>query len=154
MICFGPISSLFDFATFAVMLWGFHATQEQFHSGWFVESLATQTIIVFVIRTRRVPFLRSRPSRPLLISVVAVVIVGVLLTQTPINTLLGFAPLSLTFFGVLIAFVVVYLVFVDGAKYFFYRTVNSTATRPLKRGTEHRIHRVASRWSHHKPLPT
>ena len=154
MICFGPISSLFDFATFAVMLWGFHATQEQFHSGWFVESLATQTIIVFVIRTRRVPFLRSQPSRPLLISVVAVVIVGVLLTQTPINTLLGFAPLSLTFFGVLIAFVVVYLVFVDGAKYFFYRTVNSTATRPLKRGTEHRIHRVASRWSHHKPLPT
>ena len=62
MIRFGPISSLFDFATFAVMLWGFHAAAPLFRSGWFVESLATQTLIVFVIRTRRVPFLRSRPS--------------------------------------------------------------------------------------------
>ena len=73
MIRFGPISSVFDFATFAVMLWGFHAAAPLFRSGWFVESLATQTLIVFVIRTRRVPFLRSRPSRPLLVSVIAVV---------------------------------------------------------------------------------
>ena len=57
MVRFGPISSLFDFATFAVMLWGFHAAAPQFRSGWFVESLATQTLIVFVIRTRRVPLL-------------------------------------------------------------------------------------------------
>ncbi len=67
MIRFGPISSLFDFATFAVMLWVFDAAAPLFRSGWFVESLATQTLIVFVIRTRRVPFIRSRPSRPLLV---------------------------------------------------------------------------------------
>ena len=66
MIRFGPISSMFDFATFAVMLWVFDAAAPEFRSGWFVESLATQTLIVFVIRTRRVPFFRSRPSRPLL----------------------------------------------------------------------------------------
>ncbi|MGZ4784591.1 MAG: magnesium-translocating P-type ATPase, partial [Acidimicrobiales bacterium] len=63
MVRFGPISSLFDFSTFAVMLWGFHAAAPLFRSGWFVESLATQTLIVFVIRTRRVPFFHSRPSR-------------------------------------------------------------------------------------------
>ena len=85
MIRFGPISSVFDFATFAVMLWGFDAAAAEFRSGWFVESLATQTLIVFVIRTRRVPFFRSRPSRPLLVSVIAVVIVGALIPQSPLN---------------------------------------------------------------------
>ena len=93
MVRFGPISSVFDFATFAVMLWGFNAVAAEFRSGWFVESLATQTLIVFVIRTRRVPFWRSRPSRPLLISVITVVIIGTLIPQSPLNTALGFAPL-------------------------------------------------------------
>jgi P-type Mg2+ transporter len=104
MIRFGPISSLFDFATFAVMLWGFDAAAPLFRSGWFVESLATQTLIVFVIRTRRVPFIRSRPSRPLLVSVIAVVVVGALIPQSPLADPLGFAPLPLAFFAVLVAF--------------------------------------------------
>ena len=60
---FGPISSLYDFLTFAVMLKVFDAGPTLFRSGWFVESLATQTLVIFVIRTRRVPFFRSRPSR-------------------------------------------------------------------------------------------
>lgn len=77
MIRFEPISSLYDFATFAIMLWVFHAAAPLFRAGWFVESLATQCLIVFVIRTRRIPFVRSRPSRPLLFSVLAVVGVGV-----------------------------------------------------------------------------
>ena len=63
MVFFGPISSLYDFLTFAVMLWLFHAHAPLFRSGWFVESLATQSLVVFVIRTRRVPFFHSRPSR-------------------------------------------------------------------------------------------
>ena len=63
---FGPISSVFDFLTFGVMLWVFHAGPTLFRTGWFVESLATQTLVIFVIRTRRVPFFRSRPSTPLL----------------------------------------------------------------------------------------
>jgi P-type Mg2+ transporter len=64
MIFFGPISSLFDFLTFGVMLWVFHAGPALFRSGWFVESLATQTLVIFAIRTRRIPFFRSRPSAP------------------------------------------------------------------------------------------
>ena len=62
MIVFGPLSSVFDFLTFAVMLWVFHAGADKFRSGWFVESLATQTLVIFAIRTRRVPFFRSHPS--------------------------------------------------------------------------------------------
>ena len=62
MSVFGPISSIFDFATFFVMLRVLHASHDEFRSGWFVESLATQTLVVFLIRTRRVPFFRSRPS--------------------------------------------------------------------------------------------
>ena len=153
MVRFGPISSIFDFATFAIMLWVFHATAPEFRSGWFVESLATQTLIVFVIRTRRVPFFKSRPSRPLLVSVIAVVIVGALIPQSPLNDTLGFAPLPAPFFAVLVGIVVTYLAAVEVAKYFFYKTATPTTAQPLQRGDAHRIDRVAARWSHHQTLP-
>jgi len=152
MIRFGPISSIFDFATFAVMLWVFDAAAPLFRSGWFVESLATQTLIVFVIRTRRVPFFRSRPSTPLLVSVIAVVVVGALIPQSPLNESLGFAPLPLAFFGVLVGFVIAYLVCVEVAKYFFFKVHAATTKTPLQRSRAHRIHRLAARWSHHEPL--
>ncbi|HET6953595.1 MAG TPA: magnesium-translocating P-type ATPase [Acidimicrobiales bacterium] len=153
MVRFGPISSVFDFATFAVMLWVFDAGAALFRSGWFVESLATQALIVFVIRTRRVPFVRSRPSRPLLASVVAVVSIGALIPQSPLNDTLGFAPLPAAFFAMLVAFVVAYLACVEVAKYFFYKTAVPTRTQPLQRGGTHRVHRLAARWSHRRPLP-
>ncbi len=153
MVRFGPISSIFDFATFAVMLRVFNASAPEFRSGWFVESLATQTLIVFAIRTRRVPFFRSRPSRPLLVSVLTVVTVGTLIPQSPINDTLGFAPLPFGFFAVLVAFVVAYLVSVEVAKYFFYKTATVTTSRPLRRARAHRIQRLAARWSHHGALP-
>ena len=153
MIRFGPISSVFDFATFAVMLWGFHASAPEFRSGWFVESIATQTLIVFVIRTRRVPFFRSRPSRPLLASVIVVVSIGAMIPQSPLNESLGFAPLPAAFFVVLIAFVVAYLACVEIAKYFFYKVHTPTIAAPLQRAHSHRVHRLAARWSHHRPLP-
>ncbi len=153
MVRFGPISSMFDFATFATMLWVFDATAPEFRSGWFVESLATQTLIVFVIRTRRVPFLRSRPSRPLITSVIAVVAIGAVIPQTPLNGTLGFAPLPPVFFAVLAAFVVAYLASTEAAKYRFYKTAVPTTDRSLERGRTHRIHRLAARWSHHQPLP-
>ena len=135
MVRFGPISSVFDFATFAVMLWVFHAAAPLFRSGWFVESLATQTLIVFAIRTRRVPFFRSSPSTPLLVSVIAVVVIGALIPESPLHGALGFAPLPLAFFAVLVAFVVGYLVCVEVAKYFFFKVhaitdQASAATRP------------------------
>ena len=153
MIRFGPISSIFDFATFAVMLWVFDAGADLFRSGWFVESLATQTLIVFVIRTRRVPFVRSRPSRPLLVSVLTVVTIGALIPQSPLNSTLGFAPLPPAFFAVLVGFVLAYLLCVEVAKWFFFRVHAPTTEEPLQRAREHRIHRIASRWSHHGPLP-
>ncbi len=153
MVRFGPISSVFDFATFAVMLWVFHATAAEFRSGWFVESLATQTLIVFVIRTRRVPFFRSRPSMPLLVSVITVV-VGAIIPQRPINTTLGFAPLPPAFFAVLVAFVVSYLACVEVAKHFFFKVHATTTRRPLRRQRSHRVHRIAARWSHHRHLPS
>ena len=63
MLTFGPVSSLFDFLTFGLMLGVLHAGPVEFRTGWFVESLATQTLIIFAIRTRKVPFFRSRPGR-------------------------------------------------------------------------------------------
>jgi P-type Mg2+ transporter len=98
MLVFGPISSLFDFATFAVMLWVFHADETLFHTGWFVESLATQTLVLFVIRTRRSPFFRSYPSVPLLTAALAAVATGALLPATPLARGLGFSPLPGGFF--------------------------------------------------------
>ncbi len=79
MATFGPISSIFDFATFGVLLGVLHASRDEFRSGWFVESLATQTLIIFVIRTRRVPFFRSRPSRSLLAAIIATAAIGAVL---------------------------------------------------------------------------
>ncbi len=153
MVRFGPISSVFDFATFAAMLWVFDAAAPLFRSGWFVESLATQTLVVFVIRTRRVPFVRSRPSRPLFASVLGVVIIGALLPQSRLNATLGFAPLPAAFFAMLATFVVAYLLCAEIAKYFFFKVHATTTARALERGPAHRVHRLAARWSHHAPLP-
>src|SRR5205823_8057039 len=78
MIYIGPISSIYDFLTFYAMLVVFKANEALFHTGWFVESLATQTLVLFVIRTAGNP-LRSRPSKPLTITTIAVVLTGVVL---------------------------------------------------------------------------
>ena len=84
MLTFGPISSLFDFLTFGLMLGVLHAGPVEFRTGWFVESLATQTLIIFAIRTRRVPFLRSRPGGVLTLATFSVVAAGVVLTVSPL----------------------------------------------------------------------
>ena len=79
MSVFGPISSIFDFLTFWVMLSLLHAGHTEFRTGWFVESIATQTLVVYVIRTRRVPFFRSRPSLPMLLVPTGAALVGAVL---------------------------------------------------------------------------
>ena len=91
MLFIGPISSLFDFLTFFVLLRVFHAGESLFHTGWFVESLATQTLVLFVIRTMGNPF-RSRPSRALTATTLIIVAVGVMLPSTPLGPVLGFTP--------------------------------------------------------------
>jgi P-type Mg2+ transporter len=125
MVFFGPISSLYDFLTFGVMLWFFHAHAPLFHSGWFVESLATQSLIVFVIRTRRVPFFHSRPSRPLLIATLAVVLVGLLIPYSPVAGALGFRALPWTFLVILIGMAATYLGLAEIGKAYFYRRLRA-----------------------------
>jgi Mg2+-importing ATPase len=115
MIFIGPLSSIFDFLTFFLMLRVFHAGPVLFHTGWFVESLCTQTLIVFVIRTAGNP-LRSRPSRALTITVFLIVAIGILLPFTPLAGLLGFTPLPGLYFLFLIAMTLTYLVLVALAK--------------------------------------
>jgi len=152
MIVFGPLSSLFDFSIFAVMLLGFHASATLFRSGYFVESFVTQTLIIFAIRTRRVPFVRSRPSWQLAASTLSVAVVGASLPFWPVGAWLGFAPLPPAFFGVLAGLVVVYVVLVDGAKTWFFREVAARPTAgPERPEREHRrIHRMLARW-HRRP---
>lgn len=147
MLIFGPISSLFDFLTFGLMLGVLHAGAIEFRTGWFVESLATQTLIIFAIRTRMVPFLRSRASAPLTITTLTVVAVGVALTISPAAHTLGFTPLPWQFFAVLVGFVIAYLVLVELAKVMFYAEPMHLPGPPKRtRGRAHRIRRRAARF--------
>ncbi|WP_279617310.1 magnesium-translocating P-type ATPase [Streptomyces bungoensis] len=120
MISFGPLSSVFDFVTFGVMLWVFHSGPAQFRSGWFVESLATQTLVIFAIRTRRVPFFRSHPSLPLTLAALGVVTVGAVLPATPLAHTLGFQPLPGAFFATLVGMILGYLALIEIGKRLFY----------------------------------
>ncbi|EEZ96233.1 magnesium-translocating P-type ATPase [Legionella longbeachae D-4968] len=115
MFYIGPISSIFDFITFYVMLKIFVATEPLFQTGWFVESLATQTLVVFVIRTAKSPW-KSKPSTPLIIMVLFVVSFAALLPFTPVAKFLGFVPLPPTYFLFLITATVTYLFLVEFIK--------------------------------------
>ena len=102
MVVFGPVSSVFDVCTFALMWWVFDAKtdagQSLFQAGWFVEGLATQTLIVHMIRTAKVPFVQSRAAAPLLVMTVLVVLTGMFLVMGPPAPLFKFAPLPLSYF--------------------------------------------------------
>jgi Mg2+-importing ATPase len=115
MLLIGPISSLYDFLTFFVLLGVFHASEAFFHTGWFVESLATQTLVLFVIRTAGSP-LRSRPSRPLALTTAAVVLIGLLLPFSPLASMLGFVRLPWTYFVFLAGATLTYLALVEVVK--------------------------------------
>ena len=122
MTIIGPISSIYDFLTFGVLLWFFHASANAplFRTGWFVESLATQTLVVFVIRTAGNPF-RSRPSGRLLIGVCVITIVGAVLPYTPLGVPLGFTPLPMSLLGAIALLALTYLFLVQAVKTWFYR---------------------------------
>lgn len=122
MVSIGPISSIFDFLTFYVLLHVFHASEAQFHTGWFVESLATQTLVLFVIRTAKNP-LRSRPSGPLAATCLAAVAVGIYLPFSPLARVLGFTPLPATYFAFLAVATGIYLLMVEAAKRLLLRGV-------------------------------
>ena len=152
MSVFGPVSSIFDFLTFWVMLSVLHAGHMEFRTGWFVESIATQTLVVYVIRTRRVPFFRSRPSLPMLLVPTGAALVGAVLPYTGLASLLGFTPLPTTFFLLLFGMVVAYLVLVELAKTRFYRAPHARTPQPpatRHERLERRIQRRAARFVHH-----
>ena len=122
MMIIGPISSVYDFLTFGILLWGFQAASNAplFRTAWFVESLATQTLVVFVIRTAGNPF-RSRPSRALLVSVLTVVAIAATLPYFPPAALLGFTPLPGPLLMAIALLALTYLMVVQLVKSWFYR---------------------------------
>jgi Mg2+-importing ATPase len=115
MLIVGPISSLYDGVTFLALLRVFHAGEALFQTGWFVESLATQTLVLFVIRTAGRPW-RSRPSVALTATTLGVVALGLALPFTPVAPVLGLVPLPAGFFAFLAGVTVTYLAVVEAAK--------------------------------------
>ncbi|MGN6527591.1 MAG: magnesium-translocating P-type ATPase [Burkholderiaceae bacterium] len=120
MLTLGPVSSLFDFATFWLLVSVFHARAELFRTGWFIESIATQVLVIFVIRTRGAPW-RSRPASWLVAAAVTVVLLAVVLPFTPAAGLLGFVAPPAALLAVIALLTLVYLGCAELAKRWFYR---------------------------------
>ncbi len=123
ILCIGPISSIFDYLTFFMMLYVFNCWDNPalFHTGWFVESLFTQTLIIHVIRTNKIPF---RPELGQLAAhpdFVVIVAVGAGLTVSPLADALGFVPLPPAYWLLLAIILVCYVVLTQLAKTWFYR---------------------------------
>ncbi|MBI3618746.1 cation transporting ATPase C-terminal domain-containing protein [Candidatus Peregrinibacteria bacterium] len=121
MLVFGPISSFFDFLTFAILLLAFRFTQVPFHTAWFVESLITQTLVIHVIRTDKIPFTQSRPSTLLLVSSVFITIIGLAIPFSHLAHAFHFAVLPAAAILALFGIVLTYLTTVQMAKRMFVR---------------------------------
>jgi len=122
MLFFGPISSIYDFIIFAIMILLFHASAILFRTGWFVESAATQILVVFAIRTRRIPFYKSKPGKWIIFSCLATVGIAAIIPFTPLGEVFSFTPIPALFFLVIVAIVVTYLILIEiGKKLFFDR---------------------------------
>ncbi|HED3066029.1 TPA: magnesium-translocating P-type ATPase [Kluyvera ascorbata] len=125
MVFFGPISSIFDILTFCLMWWVFKANtpemQTLFQSGWFIEGLLSQTLIVHMIRTRRIPFVQSRAAWPLFAMTLLVMAIGIALPFSPLASYLQLEALPLSYFPWLVAILVGYMTFTQMVKGFFTR---------------------------------
>lgn len=125
MVFFGPISSIFDILTFCVMWWVFKANvpeaQTLFQSGWFIEGLLSQTLVVHMIRTRRIPFLQSRASWPLMVMTALVMILGTALPFSPLASYFQLEPLPLSYFPWLVAILASYMALTQAVKGFYAR---------------------------------
>jgi Mg2+-importing ATPase len=125
MLYFGPISSVFDILTFLILWFGFAANsvaqQGLFQSGWFLVGLVTQTVIVHMIRTSRIPFIESRSAPVLMLASLAIVSVGIFLPMGPLAGYFKLQPLPLTFFPVLLGIVLGYMVLTQMMKGFYIR---------------------------------
>ena len=119
MLVFGPVSSLFDILTFALLLYFFRADEASFQTGWFIESLATQVLVVHIIRSRY-NILKSRASRWLTLSTVGIALAGFIIPYTPLGLFFGFTPLPPAFIMAICGLVVCYLILVDFVKRWFF----------------------------------
>lgn len=116
MIFFGPLSSIYDFLTYGVMIFIFHAKGSLFQTGWFIESIATEVLVVFIIRTARRPFFKSRPSIWLTITCISVVAIGAILPFSPFAKQLGFVTPPPLYFAILVLLTATYLLLVETVK--------------------------------------
>ncbi|MFA5363440.1 MAG: magnesium-translocating P-type ATPase [Candidatus Omnitrophota bacterium] len=119
MFIIGPVSSIFDFATYGVMLFIFHADAALFHTGWFLESLCTQTLVIYVIRTGKIPFIESRPSKFLVFTSIFIVSAGIAIVYSPLAKPFGFVRPPPAYFAALVMIVSAYLVMVQVVKSWF-----------------------------------
>ena len=123
IIYIGPISSIFDYMTYFIMLYVFHTWNNPtlFQTGWFVESLFTQTLIIHVIRTNKIPFLQSRASRSLMLTSLVIVLVGAYLTISPLASTLGFVALPPLYWPLLFGMLLCYIILTQIVKMWFVR---------------------------------
>ncbi len=120
MLVFGPLSSLFDLITFSLLLWGLKASQETFHTGWFIESVLSAALVVFAVRTQ-LPFNKSRPSRLMLAITGAIGLITLLLPYTPLAKWMGFTALPLTILLLILIIIAIYFFSAEFTKRWFYR---------------------------------
>jgi Mg2+-importing ATPase len=129
MFFIGPISSIFDFATFAVMYYVFKANtaehQTLFQTGWFVEGLLSQTLIIHMIRTRKIPFIQSWATAPVVALTSLIMIVGILLPFSPFATSLKMQPLPLSYFPWLLGILTCYCLLTQWVKTWFIKKFNT-----------------------------
>jgi len=121
MLFLGPISSIFDYVTYATLLFAFDAWSNPavFQTGWFVESLLTQTLIIHIIRTAKIPFLQSRASNSLVLTTILVAGAGALLPYSPFGPPLGFVHLPTTYWLAVFAIILGYCVLANLVKTWF-----------------------------------
>ncbi|PWB82668.1 MAG: magnesium-translocating P-type ATPase [Methylocystaceae bacterium] len=123
VLCVGPVSSIFDYATYALMIFAFGAWTDPslFQTGWFVESLLTQTLIIHIIRTARIPFIQSRASNALLLTSIVVCLVGAAIPYSPLAPVFGFTPLPWLYWPAVFSFLLGYAVLAHLTKSWFVR---------------------------------
>lgn len=124
MLVFGPLSSVFDFITFSLLIWGLKANQAEFHTGWMIESILSASLVVFALRTR-LPFKNSHPSRFMLIMTALVGLITVILPYSPLAGILGFHPLPLTSLLLIGLVILFYFFSVELLKVWFYKHFNA-----------------------------
>lgn len=120
MIVFGWMSSIFDFLTFWLLYYVFKLTAPEFQTGWFIESIATQIFVIYIIRTKKLPFFKSRPSKALFISTFAAVVFAWLVPFTILGNWLQFERLPFYIMAIIASYVFVYLILVEIVKRIFY----------------------------------